>query len=116
MKRLITILFFFLLLTGIVLAGTTGKLKGKVTDQQTGEPLIGANVLMIGTSFGAATNINGEYTIGNLEPGSYEVRFSYIGYQTKTISNVRINTDLTTELNMQIEPEGVQVGEVLVVA
>lgn len=116
MKRLITILFFFLLLTGIVLAGTTGKLKGKVTDQQTGEPLIGANVLMIGTSFGAATNINGEYTIGNLEPGTYEVRFSYIGYQTKTISNVRINTDLTTELNMQIEPEGVQVGEVLVVA
>ena len=116
MKRLITILFFFLLLTGIVLASTTGKLKGKVTDQQTGEPLIGANVLMVGTSFGAATNINGEYTIGNLEPGSYEVRFSYIGYQTKTISNVRINTDLTTELNMQIEPEGVKVGEVLVVA
>jgi len=58
MKRLITILFFFLLLTGIMLA-SSGKLKGKVTDQQTGEPLIGANVLMVGTSFGAATNING---------------------------------------------------------
>lgn len=116
MKRLITILFFFLLLTGIALAGTTGKLKGKVTDQQTGEPLIGANVLMVGTSFGAATNINGEYTITNLQPGSYEVRFSYIGYQTKTISNIRVSTDLTTELNSQLEPEGVQVGEVLVVA
>ncbi|MCH6575013.1 MAG: carboxypeptidase-like regulatory domain-containing protein, partial [Bacteroidetes bacterium] len=91
MNRLITVLFFILFLPGIVLAGTTGKLKGKVTDQQTGEPLIGANILVLGTSFGAATDVNGDYTIGPLEPGFYEVKFSYIGYQTKTISNLRIN-------------------------
>jgi len=116
MNRLITVLFFILLLPGIVLAGTTGKLKGKVTDQQTGEPLIGANVLIIGTSFGAATDVNGLYTIGNLEPGSYEVRFSYIGYQAKTVTNIRINADLTTEMNLQLAPEGIEVGEVVVVA
>jgi hypothetical protein len=116
MNRLITVLFFILLLPGIVLAGTTGKLKGKVTDQQTGEPLIGANVLVIGTSFGAATDVNGQYTISNLESGFYEVKFSYIGYQTKSISNIRINADLTTELNLQLAPEGVQVADVLVVA
>ena len=116
MNRLITVLFFILLLPGIVLAGTTGKLKGKVTDQQTGEPLIGANVLVIGTSFGAATDVNGDYTIGNLEPGFYEIKFSYIGYQTKTIANLRINADLTTELNLELAPEGIEVGEVVVVA
>jgi hypothetical protein len=116
MNRLITVLFFILFLPGIVLAGTTGKLKGKVTDQQTGEPLIGANVLIVGTSFGAATDVNGEYTIGNLEPGSYEVKFSYIGYQAKSVDNIRINIDLTTELNLELAPEGIEVGEVLVVA
>jgi CarboxypepD_reg-like domain/TonB-dependent Receptor Plug Domain len=116
MNRLITVLFFFLLLPGIVLAGTTGKLKGKVTDQQSGEPLIGANVLIVGTSFGAATDVNGRYTINNLEAGSYEVKISYIGYQAKTIANIRINSDLTTELNIELAPEGIEVGEVLVVA
>ena len=116
MNRLITVLFFILFLPGIVLAGTTGKLKGKVTDQQTGEPLIGANVLIVGTSFGAATDVNGEYTIGNLEPSSYEVKFSYIGYQAKTVTGIRINVDLTTELNLQLATEGIEVGEVLVVA
>ncbi|MCZ6521851.1 MAG: TonB-dependent receptor, partial [Bacteroidetes bacterium] len=116
MNRLITVLFFILFLPGIVLAGTTGKLKGKVTDQQTGEPLIGANVLVIGTSFGAATDVNGDYTIGNLEPGFYEIKFSYIGYQTKTITNLRINQELTTELNLELDPEGVEVGEVVIVA
>jgi hypothetical protein len=116
MNRLITVLFFILLIPGIVLAGTTGKLKGKVTDQQTGEALIGANVLIVGTSFGAATDVNGDYTIGNLEPGAYEVKFSYIGYQAITIDNIRINIDLTTELNLQLAPEGIEVGEVLVVA
>ena len=116
MNRLITVLFFFLMIPGIALAGTTGKLKGKVTDQQTGEALIGANVIIVGSSFGAATDINGEYTILNLLAGTYEVKFSYIGYSSATVTNIRINSDLTTELNMDLAPEGIQVGEVLVTA
>ncbi|MGD8307431.1 MAG: TonB-dependent receptor, partial [Ignavibacteria bacterium] len=116
MNRLITVLFFFLMIPGIVLAGTTGKLKGKVTDQETGEALIGANIIIVGTSFGAATDVNGEYTILNLLAGTYEVKFSYIGYQSATVTNIRINSDLTTELNLDLAPEGIQVGEVLVTA
>jgi len=116
MNRLITILFLFLILPGVLLAGTTGKLKGKVTDQQTGEALIGANIIIVGSSYGAATDINGEYTILNLIAGTYEVKFSYIGYQAKTVSNIRINSDLTTELNLELAPAGIQVGEVLVTA
>ena len=116
MNRLITVLFFFLVLPGIMLAGTTGKLKGKVTDQQSGEALIGANIIIVGTSYGAATDVNGEYTILNLNASTYEVRCSYIGYQAKTFENIRISSDLTTELNIQLAPEGITVGEVVVTA
>ena len=116
MNRITTILFLFLLLPTLALAGTTGKLTGKVTDKGTGEALVGANVIVQGTSFGAATDINGDYTIFSLDAGVYEVKCSYIGYQSFTISNVRVNADLTTELNFQLTAEGVQVGTVEVVA
>ena len=116
MSKLFTVLLFLLLLPLTVQAGTVGKIKGNVTDLQTGEPLIGANVLVIGTSFGSATDVNGEFIILNLDAGVYQVRASYIGYQTITVSNVRVNADLTTELNFQLPAEGVQVGEVEVVA
>ena len=116
MRKIYTILFSLLLIPWMVYAGTTGKIKGKITDLESGEPLVGANVLVLGTSFGAASDVNGEYIILNLDAGSYEVRASYIGYQAITISNVRVNADLTTELNFQLPVEGVSVGEVLVVS
>lgn len=116
MNRITTVLLTLLLIPVFALAGTTGKLKGKVTDQSTGEALVGANVIVVGTSYGAATDINGEYTILNLDAGTYEIRCSYIGYQSTTISNVRINSDLTTEQDFSLAAEGVQVGEIEVVA
>ena len=116
MKKKITILLFLLSLPVMLYAGTAGKIHGKVTDSQTGEPLVGVNVLVIGTNFGAATDVKGDYTINFLDPGVYQVRASYLGYQTVTTSNVRVNADLTTELNFQLPPSGVQVGEVTIVA
>ncbi|HED07316.1 MAG TPA: TonB-dependent receptor [Ignavibacteria bacterium] len=116
MKRKITILFFFLFLPAFVLAGTVGKIQGKVTDLQTGEPLIGANVLVVGTSFGAATDVNGVFTINSLDPGVYTLRSSYLGYKTVTISNVRVNVDLTSEVDFKLPAEGISVGEVNIVA
>jgi len=94
----------------------TGKIKGKVTDLSSGEPLIGANILVVGTSLGAATDVNGEYTIFNLQAGVYEVKSSYIGYQTITVTNVRVSTDLTTNVNFQLPSEGFTVDEVVVVS
>ncbi|MFI5406404.1 MAG: carboxypeptidase regulatory-like domain-containing protein, partial [Nitrososphaerales archaeon] len=114
MNRIITILFLLLLLPAMALA--QGKLRGQITDQETGEPLIGANVIIVGTSFGAATDVNGEYIILNLIPDVYEVKASYIGYQSKSISNIRINIGLTTGLDFKLEPEGIQVGTVEIVA
>jgi hypothetical protein len=93
-----------------------GKIRGKVTDAGTGEPLVGANVVVVGTSMGAATNVSGEFTILNIPAGTYSLRTSYVGYQTITISNNRVNNDLTTEVNFQLPGEGVTVATVEIVA
>lgn len=107
-------LLLFLSLPSLLLA--QGRISGKVTDLETGEPLIGANVLVVGTSFGAATDVNGEYLIINLSAGTVEVRCSYIGYQTITTSDVRVTTGLTNEVNFQLPAEGVSVSDVVVIA
>ena len=73
MKNTITILIIALL--GIKLhAGTTGKLTGVVKDAETGEPLIGCNIMLDGTYIGASTNEKGEYIILNIPPNDYSVR------------------------------------------
>lgn len=110
------ILFLFLVLQIAIFAGTTGKLSGTIKDAQTGEPLIGANVMIEGTNFGAATNLNGEYVILNIPPGKYNVRVSYIGYETMLITDVSIAVDQTTLLPIQLNPQTIQVGEVVVTA
>jgi TonB dependent receptor-like, beta-barrel/CarboxypepD_reg-like domain/TonB-dependent Receptor Plug Domain len=114
MNKLITLCLFILLLPSILLA--QGSIKGTVTDLQTGEPLIGANVLVEGTTFGAATDANGVYQISNLNAGTYSIRASFIGYQTITTTDVRVNASLTTELNFKLPAEGIQVQEIQVVA
>jgi outer membrane receptor protein involved in Fe transport len=113
-------IFYFLLLLALcpvlLSASTKGRVKGKVVDLQTGEALIGANVIVMGTTTGAATDASGEFLLQNLEAGVYTVRASYLGYQTVTISNVRINADLTTYLDFELPSEDIQVGTVEIVA
>ena len=116
MNRWFTLLFSLLLLPTLVAVAQTGKLSGKVTDLTTGEPLIGANIIVVGTSLGAATDINGEYSISNITSGTYEIKSSYIGYQTITQTNVRVSAGLTTDLSFQLPGEGISVGEVVVVS
>ncbi len=113
-------IFYFLLLLALcpvlLTAGTKGRIKGKVVDLQTGEALIGANVIVLGTTTGAATDASGEYLLQNLDPGVYTVRASYLGFQTITITNVRVNADLTTIVDFELPNEDIQVGTVEIVA
>jgi outer membrane receptor protein involved in Fe transport len=103
----IVLLFALLLLPGVIFAGVTGKIKGKVTDRDSKEALVGANVQVDGTTFGAATDVNGEYTILNVPAGAYTVKATYVGYAQVTITNVRINADLTTDLDVAMVSEAV---------
>lgn len=104
------------LLSTFIFGGTTGKLSGVIKDAETGEPLVGANVMIEGTSFGAATNVKGEYVILNIPPGRYNVKISYIGYETVLMQNVTIIVDQTTLLSVELKSQTFQVGEVVVTA
>ena len=115
MKQKLTI-FIFLMIIPILLFGQTGKIKGKVTELGTGEPLIGANVIISGSSLGGAADVNGEYSISNVEAGVYEVKASFVGYQSKSISNIRVNAGLTIEVNFELAGEGFEVQEISVIA
>ena len=110
------ILLLLLLTPFIVYSGTTGKLAGTIKDAQTGEPLVGANVIIEGTNFGAATNVNGEYVILNISPGRYNVKFSFIGYETTIMQDVSITVDQTTILQITLNSQTIQVDEVIVTA
>lgn len=113
MKKILSLI---LLLPFFINAGTTGKLAGTIKDAQTGEPLVGANVIIEGTNFGAATNLNGEYVILNISPGRYNVKFSFIGYETVVVENVAIVVDQTTLLPVNLNSKTIQVDEIVVTA
>ncbi|NOY77159.1 MAG: TonB-dependent receptor plug domain-containing protein, partial [Calditrichaeota bacterium] len=90
-KKLLSVMTFFLIFFPLVVrgAGSTGKIQGVVKDDATGQPLPGANIVIKGTSMGAATNLKGHYFILNVPPGTYTLVARYIGYETKT-AKVRV--------------------------
>ncbi len=104
------------LLGSELLAGTTGKLAGFVRDAATGEPLIGANVLIDGTTLGASADVEGYFFIINVPPGNYSITTSYIGYGPQKQSEVKVRTDHTTELNFSLQATTMEIQEVQVVA
>ncbi len=97
-------------------AGTTGKIAGTVTDQETGEPLPGVNVFLQGTTYGGATNTEGYYAILNIPPGVYTLKATMIGYADVVVQNVRVNIDLTTNINIKMKAVILSGEEVTVVA
>jgi len=101
------------LLMSFALSQTTGKIRGTVTSAD-GEPLVGANVIVNGTTKGAATDGEGKYTILNVEAGSYSVTASYIGYQSSIESNVSVKVDLTTPLSFSMQTSAVE-GEAITI-
>lgn len=93
-----------------------GKIAGKVTDRETGEPLIGANVMIEGSDRGAATNINGEFVILNVPIGKVTLVASYIGYQQITLRDLLIRSNETTSADFQLPSEAFTVDAVEIMA
>jgi len=98
MKRALIFVLLALFPLTVLMAGDTGKIIGKVVDSKTGEVLAGVNVILQGTSYGAATDSEGEFLILFVPPGLYTVKLSYIGFTALNVENVRITKDLTTNL------------------
>lgn len=111
------IFFIVILILCIPLwAGQTGKIAGKVVDAKTGDPLPGANVFLEGTNMGAATDMDGEYFILNVPPGTYTVVASMIGYSKGKVVNVKVAIDLTSRVDFKLNEEAVEMNEVVVTA
>ena len=103
-------------LWSLAFGGTTGKLAGRVTSKETGEPLIGANVMILGTTLGAATDIDGNFYVLQISPGTYSLRYSMIGYQSLVMNDVRIRVDLTTTMDGALNESVVGLEEIVVQA
>ncbi len=115
-RRWFNILSIIVLVSQFSFAGTTGKLAGRVTAKESGEPLIGANVMIEGSVLGAATDLDGNFYILQIPPGTYSIRFSMIGYQSLVINDVRMMVDLTTTANGVLAESAVGLEEVVVQA
>ena len=113
MKRILLLVLF---VNGFLFAGNTGKIAGYVLDKNTGEPLVGANVFIKNTSLGASTDIEGAYYILQVPPGTYELVAEYVGYRKITIRNVQVHSDLTVQINIEMESEAMQADEIVIVA
>ncbi|SMO43579.1 TonB-dependent receptor [Fodinibius sediminis] len=94
----------------------TSRISGRVVDARTGEPIIGANVALTGTTRGAATDLDGQYSIREVPAGHHSITVSYISYARKTITDVQVNADSNTRLNVSLMPETVGMEAVTVTA
>jgi outer membrane receptor protein involved in Fe transport len=120
MKQLVRSVSLILLLILVFITslkpGTTGKIAGTITDEKSGEPLPGANIVVIGTTLGSTTDLNGEYIILQVPPGTYELQVSFIGYQKVLVNDVRVFIDQTARIDVALKEETIQVDEVVITA
>lgn len=107
-----------LLLLSTMLFAQNATLTGKVTDAETGDILPGANVVVSSAQIqtGAATKSSGEFTIKNLPPGAYTVTISYIGYETKVLSEVILPQGETKILEIALALTGIETNPISITA
>ncbi len=102
-----------LFITCRLIAGTTGKIVGYVSDEETGEPLIGVNIVLENTTLGAATDLDGNYYIIGIPPGRYTILASYVSYSDVRISNIQVNIDKTTTINISMRPATLELEQAI---
>ncbi|MEX0810819.1 MAG: TonB-dependent receptor [Chitinophagales bacterium] len=105
---------FAILYTQFVFA--QGTIRGRVTDAETGEEMIGTNVLIKGTSTGTTTDLDGNFTISNVETGTYDLEASFISYEKKTITGVEVKDGEVTVIDFNLGEASLEVSEVVVEA
>ncbi len=111
------LLVFIILLFNVALVyGQTGTIKGKIIDATTQEEVIGANVVIEGTQIGGSTDINGDFSIFNISPGTYNISITYIGYKPKVVEGVVVYAGKVTLLNTTLEEDAAQLEDIVIEA
>ena len=100
-------------ISNLVYSQNVGTLTGTVSSELNGSPLIGVNVILEGTGFGTTTNEDGSFIIANVPPGSYQIQFSFIGYQQKT-STVNVNAGSVTRVEILLTGRSTEMQEIIV--
>lgn len=95
-----------------IASAQTGSITGQITDNND-ETIPGANVLLVETSQGAATNAEGNYTISNVEAGTYTLRVTFVGFETSE-QEVTVSAGETLEVNITLQPAALGLEEVVV--
>ena len=119
MKRLLQALLVVLVILmcmPVSWAQTTGKISGRVLDAGNGDPIPSANVVVVGTTLGAPTTIEGEFFILNVPVGSHTLRVTSLGYEAQSITGVQVMVDETYELAARLKETVLEGQEVTVVA
>ncbi|MBW3467478.1 TonB-dependent receptor [Arthrospiribacter ruber] len=110
----------YLTLLGLFVAGfsfaQSGTIRGVVSDAVTGETIIGANVRIEGTMMGVATGLDGDFEISRVEPGIYNIVVSFISYKSLRFEDVQVVAEKATVLNVELDEDLGDLGEVVVVA
>ncbi len=112
----ISLIFFVLGLATIFAYGQErGTIRGLITDAETGEPLIGVNIVVEGTYLGASTDEDGFFVIQDVKPGEYSLEISYIGYKIVKRTGVKVRAGETVTVNLKMEPTALALGQEIVV-
>lgn len=91
-----------------------GVIRGTIRDAEDGSPLEFANVLVVGTTFGTSANEDGQYELRNVPPGMYNLRFSFVGYLTRTVYEIQLSRNRDVRVDVSLEPEATQLGEIVI--
>ena len=97
------------------ISGGNGSITGYLIDNSTGDPLVGANVVLSGTNIGSATDVNGKFLIPSVPAGNYRMNISYIGYQPQNL-NINVIEKNTANLTIPLQAQAISGQEVVVTA
>ncbi len=98
------------------LAQSTGRISGVITEAGINEPLPAVNVRIVGSNLGAATDIDGNYTIRGIRPGEYTIEISFLGFKKVQVTGIKVEAGETTVVNQTLEEEVFEAdGEVVVI-
>ena len=94
----------------------TGTIRGQVTDAETGETLIGVTVVIEGTTKGAPTDLDGKFSIDNVDPGVYTIVVSYVSYETKKVTGIEVVADDISIIDVKLGESSELLNEIVVEA
>ncbi len=107
---------FFLVLLVITMSGQTGKISGRIFDARTNEPIPFANLILEGTNTGSTSDLDGKFIFTGVDPGFVRLVATAVGYERKLTEEIQVTTAKTSYLDIPMNPQNVQLEEVVVKA